>query len=377
MSTTVTLSGNDQRLAIIAGASILFALTAAAARWTGLMPSATGTVVVIVGVAIALRVAWSYASTSASSIAKAKTLTLISNVGLALSGVTLLATLPRITQVGGVPLMLRDSAAQLWTVALLTVAACAVRTLGWRVFAAMFLVGFLGLSGLARSVGRPIIESLGQSSALAVGVCVPVAEEVAKLIPFAIVLFVALRKKQSRPSALDLTLIGAWCGAGFAVYENATFGRGSFSLTTNSLLSPLFPMAGHGLAFGWPVTQVGHTVHTSLMALSIAFYFLYRTRVPSAWIAPAVCVAAVFLEHCSQNTLAIGGLNKIVAGLTLILTLEGMLTSILLAAGVGYVAWMESRAIAGKFDLATIVQLSPTEAARRSALLGAAQGSGR
>jgi hypothetical protein len=68
------------------------------------MPSAAGTIVVIIGVTIALRVAWSYASTSASSATKAKTMTLISNVGLAVSGITLLATLQRITQVGGVPL---------------------------------------------------------------------------------------------------------------------------------------------------------------------------------------------------------------------------------------------------------------------------------
>ena len=377
MSATAMLSGSDRRLAVIAGASILFALTAAVARWTGLMPSAAGTVVVIVGAVIALRVAWSYAATSASSRAKVKTLALISNVGLAISGVTLLATLPRITQVGGVALMFKDTAAQLWTIALLSVAAGAVRTFGWRVFAGMFLVGFLALSGLARFVGRPIIVSLGESSALAVGVCVPILEELAKLIPVAIILYVALRVRKSRPSALDLTLVGAWCGAGFAVYENATFGRGSFSLTTNSILSPLYPMAIHGSVFGWPLTQVGHNVHTALIALCIAFYFLYRNREPRAWLAPIVGAVSVLLEHCSQNTIAVGGLGRIVARLTVIATLNGMLTPILLAAGIGYVAWMESRAIAGKFDPLTIGQLSPAEAARRSTLLAAAQGSAR
>jgi RsiW-degrading membrane proteinase PrsW (M82 family) len=238
-------------------------------------------------------------------------------------------------------------------------------------------VGFLALSGLARFVGRPIIVSLGESSALAVGVCVPILEEVAKLIPVAIILYVALRAKESRPSALDLTLVGAWCGAGFAVYENATFGRGSFSLTTNSILSPLYPMAIHGSAFGWPLTQVGHTVHTALIALCIAFYFLYRNREPRARIAPIVGAVSVLLEHCSQNAIAVGGLSKIVARFTVIATLNGMLTPILLAAGIGYVAWMESRAVAGKFDPLTIGQLSPAEAARRSALLAAAQGSAR
>jgi RsiW-degrading membrane proteinase PrsW (M82 family) len=377
MLATATLSGNDRRLAVIAGAGILFALSAAVARWTGLMPSATGTLVVIVGATIALRVAWSYAATSASSMAKVKTLTLISNVGLAISAVTLLATLPRITQAGGMALMFKDTAAQLWTIALLSVAAGAVRTFGWRVFAGMFLVGFLALSGLARFVGRPIIERLGESSALAVGVCVPILEEVAKLIPVAVILYAALRAKQARPSALDLTLVGAWCGAGFAVYENLTFGRGSFSLTTNSVLSPLYPMAVHGSAFGWPLTQVGHTVHTALMALCIAFYFLYRNREPRARFAPIVGAVSVLLEHCSQNTIAVGGLSKIVARFTVITTLDGMLTPILLAAGVGYVVWLESRAISGKFDPLTTGQLSPAEAGRRSALLAAAQGSTR
>jgi RsiW-degrading membrane proteinase PrsW (M82 family) len=377
MSATATLSGNDRRLAVIAGASTLFALSAAVARWTGLMPSAAGTVVVIVGAAIALRVAWSFAATSASSLARVKTLALISNVGLVISGVTLLATLPRITQVGGIGPMFKDTAAQLWTIALVSIAAGAVRTFGWRVFAGMFLVGFLALSGLARFIGRPIIESLGDSSALAVGVCVPILEELAKLIPVAIILYVALRTKKSRPSALDLTLVGAWCGAGFAVYENATFGRGSFSLTTNSVLSPLYPMVVHGSAFGWPLTQVGHTVHTALIALCLAFYFLYRNREPRARIAPVVGAVSVLLEHCSQNTLVVGGLSKIVARFTVIATLDGMLTPLLLAAGIGYVAWRESRAIAGKFDPWTIGQLSPAEAARRAALLAAAQASAR
>jgi len=203
----------DRRTSVVGAASVAFAVLAAIAGWAGLVPASGATALVIVAAAIVLRVAWSYAA-KASSPASARVVQLVSNVGLGVSAVTLLAVVPRITAVGGVPLMLTDTAAQLWTLALLTLAGYGMRTFGWRVYAGTFLTGFLALTGLARFVGRPLIERFGTSDAATLGLWIPLTEEAIKLIPVAVVLFAALRRSDRRPSALDVMLLGAWAGAG-------------------------------------------------------------------------------------------------------------------------------------------------------------------
>jgi RsiW-degrading membrane proteinase PrsW (M82 family) len=373
MATSVSGKGADLRLAVIAGTSVFVSVAAFAAGLTGNLPPGVSTIVVLVGVSIGLRVAWSYAATSASSPSRAATTLMISNVSLAISAVALLAWLPRLTQSAGVQTFLIDLLAQLWTIAVLTVVAGPVRTLGWRAFAGVALTGFLAITGLARFVGRPLIENLGASNLFAVAVWVPVTEELVKLIPVAIVLALALRRTDARPSALDVMLLGAWTGAGFAAYENAALGRGSFSLLTNPALSLVVPSTGKGTAFGWPVMQTGHLVHTTLIALAVAFAVFYGRRTRRAWIAAAVAIGAVLLEHCSQNAMAAGDLNEVIAKATLVLTLGGWLTSMLLVAGVAYVTAFEWRIVGGAFRPVDWVRLQPAEAFRRSELLARAQ----
>jgi RsiW-degrading membrane proteinase PrsW (M82 family) len=373
MATSVSGKGAGLRLAVIAGTSVFVSVAALAAGLTGNLPPGVSTIVVLVGVSIGLRVAWSYAATSASSPSRAATTLMISNGGLAISAVALLASLPRLTQSAGVQTFLIDLLAQLWTIAVLTVVAGPVRTLGWRAFAGVALTGFLAITGLARFVGRPLIENLGASNLFAVAVWVPVTEELVKLIPVAIVLALALRRTDARPSALDVMLLGAWTGAGFAAYENAALGRGSFSLLTNPALSLVVPSTGKGTAFGWPVMQTGHLVHTTLIALAVAFAVFYGRRTRRAWIAAAVAIGAVLLEHCSQNAMAAGDLNEVIAKATLVLTLGGWLTSMLLVAGVAYVTAFEWRIVGGAFRPVDWVRLQPAEAFRRSELLARAQ----
>jgi len=371
--TNVSARSADIRLAAIAGTSVLVSLTAFIAGLTGSLPSGVSTVVVLVGASIGLRVAWSYAATSASSSSRARTLTVISNVGLAISGISLIATLPRITQAAGMQTFLIDLLAQLWTLAILTAVAAPARTLGWRAFAGAGLTGFLAITGLARFVGRPLIENLGMANVFASALWVPFTEESFKLIPVAIVLVLAVRRSDARPSALDVTLLGAWTGAGFALYENAALGRGSFSLVTNPVVSILFPSELKGMAFDWPLVQTGHLVHTALIALGLAIAILYGCRIRRGWIAIAIAVAAVLLEHCSQNAMAVSGLNEVVAKIALVLTLGGWLTSMLLVAGVACVMAFEWRIAGGSLQPALLFRLPPEEAQRRSALFTRAQ----
>jgi peptidoglycan/LPS O-acetylase OafA/YrhL len=130
------------------------------------------------------------------------------------------------------------------------------------------------------------------------------------------------------------------------------------------VISFFFPMAGLGRAFDWPVVQVGHLIHSALLALGIGFFFLYRKRVRRAWIAPAVAAFASLLEHTSQNAITTGAVPEFAARATIVLTADGCLSSIALIAGVAFVAFFETRAV-GRVDVK-----------RRAALLAAAQAGG-
>lgn len=371
--TNETASRADIRLAVIAGASVFISLGAFGAGLTGNLPSGISTVVVLLGLSIGLRIAWSYAAKSASSSNRARTMQMISNVGLAISGVSVVAALPRITHAAGLQTFLIDVLAQVWTLVLLTFVNGPVRTLGWRAFVGAALTGFLALTGLARFVGLPLVGSLGAANVLAGAVWVPLTEELFKLIPAAIVLAIAVRQSKGRPSALDVMLLGGWTGAGFALYENAAFGRGSFNLSADPIVSLFVPSAVKGMAFGWPVVQTGHAMHTALIALGVAFAVLYRRRVGYSWIAAAVAIAAALLEHCSQNAMVEQGLNEIVAKAALVLTLGGRLSTVLLIAGAVCVMVFEWRIAGGGFQPAAWLRLHTTERDRRSTLLARAQ----
>jgi RsiW-degrading membrane proteinase PrsW (M82 family) len=302
---------------------------------------------------------------------------LVSNVGLGISAIALLASLPRITQTGGMARFAEDAAAQLWTMALLTAIALPVRTLGWRVFAGTALTGFFGITGLARFVGRPVLESLGSSSIFAVALWIPLTEELVKLIPVAIVLRVATRRFKSRPSALDVMLLGAWTGAGFAVYESAALGRGQFNLFAPPLVSFVFPGEGYGLPFGWPVVQTGHLGHTALIALSLALAVLYGRRTRRlTWIFPPIAFGAVLLEHCSQNAMVANGLNELVAKIAIVLSLGGYLSALLLLAAICFALFLEWKITGPERKPAGWLLQKPVDGLRRAALLAQAQTGG-
>lgn len=367
----------DRVLAIIAGASVALSVAAMLARFAGVLPDGLATIVAIVGAGIGLKVALSYAARSASSAARARTMALVSTVALAISGLTVLASLPRITKAAGLQPFTMDLAAQLWTLALLMLVAGPVRTIGWRAFVGAGLTGLLGITALARLVGTPLVEKLGTSSILATAVWVPITEEALKFLPVVLVLRMAMRRTTARPSVLDVTLIGAWTGAGFSLFENATAGRGGFSLSANPLLSLLFPSEGKGMASGWTVAQSGHMVHTALIVLGVAFALMYRRQLSRAWIAPVAAIAAVLVEHCSQNAMITGHLNGVVTKISIVLTLGGRLTALMLIGGVAYAIALEWRVVGGAFAPKAWFPLGPGEAQRRSRLLAAAQATGR
>lgn len=370
-------SDSRTKLALIAGITMLFSVGVFIASQLGAMPAGFGTTIVLIGMGIVLKLAWTISSKSASSAEHARFALLMSNVGLIIATLSALAALPRLTKAAGVGLFTVDLAAQLWTVGLLFAAAGPARTLGWRALLGAFLLGFLGLMGLARFVGRPVIVALGNNSLFAAAIWVPITEEIFKLLPLAFMLFFALRRSDARPSLLDMVLLTGCAAAGFAVSENASYGRGVFSLTAAPLVSLLSPAANRGAAYGWPMVQAGHLLHSALIALAIGLVVLYRGRLPRwiarAWMVPAVAVGAVLLEHCSQNAIVTGGLNRYVGEFCMIVTLGGRLCALLFALGVGYVMTIEWRAFAPLSPSKEWLALSPQEASRRAGWLALLQ----
>jgi RsiW-degrading membrane proteinase PrsW (M82 family) len=297
----------------------------------------------------------------------------MSNVGLGVALLSALAALPRLSKAGGMGLITVDLFAQLWTLGLLFLAAGPARTLGWRALLGAFLLGFLGLMGIARFLGRPVIEALGAHNVFAAAVWVPITEEICKLLPLVFVLFFALRRSDARPSLLDVVLVTGCAAAGFAVSENASYGRGLFSLSAAPVVSWVFPQANKGAALGWSMVQTGHLLHSALIALGIGFVVLYRGRVARAWIIPLVAIGAVLLEHCSQNALVVGGLNRYVGEFCMLITLGGRLCALLLVLGVGYAMRIEWRALEPMPAFKSWLQLSAQDAKSRAMRLAALQ----
>jgi hypothetical protein len=358
---------------VVAGAGGVLALGALVAWMAGRLTGQVAAAVVLAGTAIGLRGFYSYTRASAASPSAARVTGLVSTIGLAVSGLTVIGTLPHITKTAGMGTFTTDLLAQLWTLAILTAIAGPVRTLGWRPLVGAALTGFLALTGMCILVARPVVVALGQSSVFATGIWVPVTEELFKAIPLIVVVMVAVRRSSVRPSALDVMLLGAWTGAGFALYENAVLGRGGFHLTAVPVLSLFFPSETNGSAVGLAVVQTGHLVHSALIGLGLGVALLYRKRMRQVWIAAVVVVFAVLLEHIGQNALALGHVNTTVGRLMLFVTLNGRLSSILLLVGIACVLTVEWRSIGVQIRPALWAVLPLTEARRRASLLATGQ----
>ena len=365
---------DDRRLAMVASTGTGISLAACAARLLHLLPTGGAAAIVLVGVAVGLRVALIYVSRSASSVARARIVTVGSTVGLVLSAVAVLALLPHLTKQGGFSKFSADMVGQLWALAVLTIVAGPARTIGWRGLVGAGLAGFLAVTALARVVGRPIVNHFGVTSLPAVAGLVPLTEELFKLLPVVLVVLIAVRRTRARPSALDLVLLGAWSGAGFALSEDASYGRGGAEFSSFTPLSWLLPSGTHATVFGSGYYSAGHLVHSALIAVGVGVAVLYRHRMrfARAWLVIAVAVALG--EHALANAISSGGLTHAQADPYLALTVRGHLSLVLLLAGAVFLAVWEGRITGNRRPTVAWLRLRPDDAARRSGLLATAQG---
>jgi RsiW-degrading membrane proteinase PrsW (M82 family) len=377
MSTGSISPRADRRLAIIAGVSVGLSVVVVIVRAFGVLPSALATAIVLVGVVVALRVLMLYSARSATAAGRARVLMLVSTAGIAISGVTVVASLPHLTATGGMGTFVGDLGTHLWALALLTIAVGPARTFGWRILVGTGLAGFLAVPSLARYIGTPVVTHFGTSSMFATAVYVPATEEILKALPVLLVAFFAVRRLANRPSALDLALLGAWSGTGFALYEDALYGRGGAQWSADPPFSLLLPTERSASLASTSYIAGGHLVYTALLGLGIGVAVLYRRRFRWAWVAAPVAALVAFGEHLCANSLPLvdaKGDEPLVERILSPLTLGGRLSTLLLVAGVVVFAVVERRAV-GRTPLPAWFVVRPPEAARRTAALAAAQSS--
>lgn len=267
-----------------------------------------------------------------------RSLNLMALVGLAGSTLALLASLPSLTEAGGAGLFVADLLAHTWVLVLLTLAVGSVRTMRFPAFAAVGFAGFFGMFGLSALVGRPLMSALEQQPQVGSVVVMPVIEEVLKVVPALIVVLLA-RRREVRPSATDIMLLGAWSGAGFALHENALFGRGGFNFESPPVLTLPFPVMGTNWADGVTVIGAGHLLWSALIALGLGIGLLYRGGRWS-WIAIPVTIAVAVGEHAVANAFADGSVSGPVRILHVLL-LGGGLSTLLLVAGTAVMVLVE------------------------------------
>jgi RsiW-degrading membrane proteinase PrsW (M82 family) len=329
---------------------------------------------------IGIRVLLMWSSRSASAQRRARVLNVISLVGLGVSGIVLVSVLPKITKVAGFGKFMSDLLAHGWPLLLLTLIAGPVRTLTWRAFVGAGLAGLLVDSSLARVIGQPVMDHLTHHPTIAVAVWGPFCEELTKSLLVVLMVLLAARHTAARPSVADIVLLGAWTGAGFALYENAQYGRGGASWDAVPLLSLLNPTLGHSSVAGSSIVGAGHMVYTGVVALGLAVGLFYRRRWRFAWLAVPAGYAIAFGEHSALNAVVnSSGSLRAPFNVFNYLTLMGWLSSLLLfgaTAALSVSEWRRgTRRAPGSAggQVPPWLWLRPTEIARRGERLAAVQ----
>jgi len=165
-----------------------------------------------------------------------------------------------------------------------------VRTITPRQVVAFAIMGAFGAGPLVDAAGAILDDHISGNAMNAL--TVPVLEEVAKLLPVA--LFAGLMTRAGRGfGAMDLALLGAATGGGFAVFEDLLWGRAFAS-----------GFEGWGLLYPSslqePLVVAGHLVWSAMAGLGLGILVVHRRR-PWAWVAGSALLLVPLLDHAAVN----------------------------------------------------------------------------
>lgn len=334
-----TRSGADRLLVAAGSLAIAGAVAAALARRAGLVAPGWTIAVILAAGSIALGVLVRFVGRRATVDERARVAARIAAVGLGLSALSVAGALPVLTRAGGWSTFAADVGGHaLGLLALFVLAACG-RTMGWRVLLGMGFLGFLALPALARTVGEPVLQRLGASAPLGHSLWIPATENLLELLPVLVVALLAARRPQ-RPAALDMMLLGTCVGIGFALSENAAYGRGGPHWSVAPPLSWLFPSVHGGPALGTWWFGGGHLIAGAAMGIGVGISVLYRRRYRWAVLAAPVLYVVTVAEHAMNNLLASRNDAPFVTVLQVV-TLGGTLSAFLLLGAAGWLAQVE------------------------------------
>lgn len=231
---------------------------------------------------------------------------------LALALLSFLWLWPSLIEVGGAAPVLRNLALHAYVLVWLAVVTVGVRTVGAREILTAFLLGVFLVPTIVFGLIWPVLTWLDPSGqALAVW-WVPPLEESALLAVIGLQAWRLTRSPGRRPAALDLVVLGFATGGGYAVHEDALYGRllaswteGTFSGGFGGPYTWLFPTFATDLPGGVDVV-VYHGGSAAFLGLALGVALLLRRRFPAAvWLVPGFWVYAV-LTHAVGNQLNYG-----------------------------------------------------------------------
>ena len=345
---------HDRLLILLGIVSLVLTVGLAVADALHLLPGGIGVLLVIAAATIGIRSLFALRASRSSALSKPAVMNIVALVLLGVSVITAGVDVAVALQGHPVVNFFGDLLQHGWSLLLLMVIAIPARTMGWKSILGIVLTGLLAVSSLALFVGSPVVNSVTAYNQFAVAFYVPLTEELLKAAPIALFAILAARNKDSRPSAVDFGLLGFACGMGFALIEDAAFGRVAGAWDSAPPLSTIFPSMHitAGLVSQGEVVA-GHAVWSGFIGLGIGFGVLYWRRFRFAWIAIPVTLFLSITEH------AIGNADLPPAALS-VLTLHGTIVAILFPLGMIAAAIFEHRPLKSIADARAGLWLTPS-----------------
>lgn len=134
-----------------------------------------------------------------------------------------------------------------WLVTWLLVVTVATRTVTLRTVVAWWFLGFFPLIALNYLLQQPAAWLFGTDGVFVAALWVPAVEEVTKVLPLVVVLWLGIRARWQACGPSDLLVLASTLGAAFAFHEDALWGRSvgsGFELFGWGLLVPMFNTDG-------------------------------------------------------------------------------------------------------------------------------------
>lgn len=181
---------------------------------------------------------------------------------------------------------------QFWPVLWLLVLSVSIRSRSTLQTVAAVFGGFFTAVWISSVLGDVATDVMGANDPDRLGVVVPAIEELAKMVPLALLAW-AWSRQAGSPGVVDYGLAGIASGAGFAFHEDALWGRVSSSGVDGSA--------------GWFLPSMhsdislvaGHAVWTGLVGLAVGLALTRRWR--RSWLLVVAALVIVVFDHGSWN----------------------------------------------------------------------------